>query len=84
MAVSADFITRYRQASTSWLSALNSLLALKDQYDSLDYGNTLQDSDFAGNSDITKADLVAAVGSVDALNALFGQGHDTNLYKLKL
>lgn len=84
MAVSADWISRYRQSTTAWLTALNELLALREQYDALDYGSTLTDEDFAGaNVDITKADLVAAVGSVEALNTVFQQGHDTNLYRLK-
>jgi hypothetical protein len=85
MASGSDFITRYRQTTTSWLTALEDLLALKSQYDALDLGNSLTEEDFAGaNSDISKDDLVAAVGSVDAMNALFQQGHDTNLYRLKV
>lgn len=85
MANNADFISRYRSSTTAWLTALNELLALREQYDALDYGTTLTEDDFAGaNSDIGKADLVAAVGSVEAINLVFGQGHDTNLYTLKI
>jgi hypothetical protein len=84
MAVDADWISRYRAATTAWLTALEDLNALREQYDALDYGSTLPPEAFEGaNSDITPADLVAAVGSVESLNTTFESGHNTNLYKLK-
>lgn len=84
MAIAADFISRYRTSTTLFLTALNELLAARQQYDALDYGNTLTDEDFTGaNADLTKADLVAAVGSVEAIAGFVDAGHDTNLYKLK-
>jgi hypothetical protein len=84
MAVDADWITRYRQATTSWLNALDMLLALKGQYVALDYGNSLTQEDLTGaNADIAKEDIVAGVGSVDAINQHFLAGfHNSNLYKL--
>lgn len=86
MANPQDFISRYRLSVTSWLTALNELLALREQYDALGYSDTLTEEDFAGaNTDITKADLVAAVGSIEAMNGFFESGfHNTTLYKLKL
>lgn len=84
MAVPEDFISRYRAAVTSWLTALEDLNAFREQWDSLDYSNTLPDSAFDGaNTDITKADMTAAVASVEALNTTFESGHNSNLYKLK-
>lgn len=83
MAVDADWISKYRSQVTAWLTALNALNALGQQYVSLDYGNTLTDEDFVGaNADIVKADLVAAVASVQAIGEVTSQGHSTNLYKL--
>lgn len=85
MASGSDFISRYRGSVTSWLTALEDLLALKSQYDALDLGNTLQPSDFEGaNADIDAADIAAGVTSVDAINALFVQGHNTVMYTLKV
>lgn len=85
MANQQDFISRHRQSTTLWLNALNDLLALREQYDALDYGTTLTDEDFQGaNGDITKTDFVAAVGSIETLNAAFETGHNSNLYKIKV
>ena len=85
MASGSDFVSRYRASVTAWLTALEDLLALKSQYDALDLGNTLTEEDFIGaNADIDLAQLVAAVGSVEAIDAVFQQGHDTNLYALKV
>lgn len=82
--VGSDYITQYRQQATAWLQAMEELMALKGEYVALDLGNTLTEGDFAGaNSDIALADLVAAVGSMDALYSTFQSGHNTNLYKLK-
>ena len=84
MAIGSDWITQYRQATTRWLTSLEDLLALKSQYTALDLGNTLQPSDFEGNSDIDVGDISAGVSSVDAINATFSTGHNTVLYTLKV
>lgn len=85
MANDSDWISKYRVQVTSWLTALNALLALREQWDALDYSNSLTAEDFAGgNSDIDLAKLTAAVSSIEALNATFAQGHNTNLYALIL
>lgn len=85
MASGADFVSRYRSATTAWLTALEDLLALKSQYTALDLGNTLTPPDFEGaNSDIDAAAIAAGVTSVDAINALFTTGHHTVMYTLKV
>lgn len=85
VAKNADFVSQYRAATSRWLTALEDLLALKSQYTALDLGNTLTPPDFEGaNSDIDAGDIAAGVTSVDAINALFLQGHSTNLYTLKV
>lgn len=84
MANPSDFVSRYRLAVTSWLTAMEDLEALRQQYDSLDYGNALPPEAFEGsNSDITKEQLVAAVGSIEAIDGFTQAGHYTNLYHLK-
>lgn len=85
MANDADWVSRYRQANTAWISAMNALLALKAQYVSLDYGNTLPPEAFEGaNADISLPDIVAAVGSVDSINTFFLTGHNSNMYRIIL
>jgi hypothetical protein len=85
VAQDSDWISRYRQATTAWLHALDGLLALNGQYVALDYGNSLTEEDFAGaNSDVDKEDITAAVASIDAINTLVRSGHATNLYTLML
>jgi hypothetical protein len=83
MANNQDFISKYRQATTAWLTALNTLLAYRAQWDALDYSNTLTEEDFAGaNSDIDLAAMQAAVASVEAIETFVASGHATNLYRL--
>jgi hypothetical protein len=85
MANPSDFVSRYRAATTAWLTALEDLNALRQQYDALDYGNTLPPEAFEGsNSDITKEQLVAGVGSIEAITGFVDTGHDSNLYALKV
>jgi hypothetical protein len=84
MAVNSDWISRYRSADTAFLTALEDLQALRQQYDALDLGSTLTDDDFTGHPDITKADVTAAVASVEAIGGFIDQGHDSNLYRLKV
>jgi hypothetical protein len=85
MAVNADWISRYRAADSAFLTALEDLNALRQQYDALDLGNALQEEDFTGaNADITKEDVTAAVASVEAITGFVDQGHDSNLYRLKV
>lgn len=77
------FISRYRDATTALLAACDTLQALQRPYVALDLGNTLTQDDFdAGNADVTLAQLIAAVGSVSAIEGLLAQGHLTNLYTL--
>ena len=85
MANPSDFVSRYRGAVTAWLVAMEDLAGLRAQYDALDYGSTLPPEAFEGaNSDITKENLVAAVGSIEAIDGFTNAGHYTNLYALKV
>lgn len=83
MANNSDFISRYRAHTTAFLRALDALMAARRQWDALDLGNTLTEDDFAvGNSDLTVAEMTAAVASVEAVNGFVTVGHATNLYEL--
>lgn len=82
----SDFISLYRMHISKFLEAWNELESLKKEYDALDYSTTLdQETDFVGeNAEITKADFVAAVGSIATIGAtITGDFHHTNLYKVR-
>jgi hypothetical protein len=58
-------------------------MAARRQWDALDLGGTLTEEDFAGsNADLDKAELTAAVSSMEAINGFVMAGHATNLYEL--
>ena len=83
MANDSFYVTTYRQTVTNFLNVLNTLEAMRHQWDALDYGNTLTEEDFAGaNQDIDLALLTAAVASVEAIGNFTAAGHASNLYKL--
>jgi hypothetical protein len=88
MANNPAFVQTYRLAVTHLLARFDELRNLNAQYVALDLGTELVDhtegnpGDFDGNADITKAEFIAGIASVDAINDLFVQGHNTNLYKL--
>lgn len=85
MASNPDFISRYRQEATTFLHALDALMAARRQWDALDLGNQLTEEDFAGaNADLTVAELTAAVSSMEAINGFVAAGHATNLYEVIL
>jgi hypothetical protein len=82
----SDWVSLYRMNSTKLLDLLAAFAAQDEEYVALDYGNTLdQEDDFIGeNAEIQKADLVAAVTSVNAIRAFVTSNfHHTNLYKVR-
>jgi hypothetical protein len=79
----SDFVSRYRLHVTSLLTELESLNAMRAQWDALDYSTTLPPEAFEGaNGDLDKAEMTAAVASIEAINAFVAAGHATNLYEL--
>jgi hypothetical protein len=81
----SDWISLTRQQATMLIDTVDQLNALRKEWDGLDYGNTLTDEDFAGsNSDVTKDEIAAVIGTtLDAINALWSQGHLTNLLTVR-
>ncbi len=79
----SDFITNARSNVKKLWDAYHYLKAMQDEYNALDYGNTLPDGEGA-NAGITKAMVGAAV--FDTTNEIklriFDTGHATNLAKL--
>lgn len=81
-----NYVDRMRLAVYKLINALDDLAALKREYTARDLGTNLnQANDFKGpNLDVTKEEMVAAVGSVDALeNFLTSNFHYGNLLKIK-
>ena len=85
MANPSNFVTTYRQATIRWLEALEDLQALRQEYDALGYSTVMPPEAFEGaNADIVQADLVAAVGSIQAIAGFTAAGfHYTTLYTMK-
>lgn len=83
----SGFVTRARQNARQLLEACENLLAMHDEWNALDYGNTLSSTPgaFVGsNAGLTKNMIGAAVfDTPNALTTLFAQGHATNLYSVK-
>lgn len=94
----SDFISLYRQYVTEFLTIRKELVSLREEYDSGDFGNTLEngtrnDADpehvrhghfHGGNADITLTQLTLAVSTVEAIENLLQQGHLGNLQRIRL
>jgi len=79
-------ITQIRQAATDLVTAIERLQALKQDWIYMDLGNVLTEADFIERHEgLTVADIVAVGGTtLQALETLLGQGHGTNLYKIRI
>ncbi len=74
-----DYINAVRAANKAVWDGINTLVELQRQWNALDYGNTLVDA--------TEAYTAAEIGAVvfdtaNAMVAVLGQGHATNMAKL--
>ena len=79
----SDYISTARQATRDLWNALNTLESLQNEWDALDYTNTLEE--FAGANDgLTAADVSAVVfTATDAVRNLLVTGfYSTSLAKL--
>lgn len=86
MASKEDFVTQLRASVTKILSGMGDAKELLDHYTGLGYSDSanFESEDFQGvHPDITRADVVAAVGSIDALNTFLAGGHRTNLERVR-
>ena len=83
----SNFISSSVNAVVTVLANLETLRTLRHEAAVLNYATTLTDGDFVGaNQHLSKADLVAAFGSIDAIVALLEANSNThykNLYQLK-
>jgi hypothetical protein len=73
------YYTQARQAARQLLVAYQTLQALQLQWNSLDYGNTLEPGDGV-HSGLERGDIGAVVfATADAVGGLMAQGHGTNI-----
>lgn len=80
MANLTDHVAAVRRRTSDLLELKGEIDNLMEEYASLDIGNELVDADFT-DSDISKAEFVAAVGSLQTVLGAISGGHDTNLYR---
>ena len=81
-----QYINAARTAATELWRAQTTLQQLQDEWNALDYGNTLVAGDFTGdNAGLTAANIGAVV--FDTSNAVqtqvFATGHATNVARIK-
>lgn len=77
------FITNYRAQVTGVLEGMTEALALKVQYDALNYSGSLVDGDLVGlNAGITAQEFKDAVAAIEALRTSF-DAQRTNLFKVR-
>lgn len=77
-----DYITAARAANKAVWDGINALVALQREWNALDYTGTLPDGE-GENAGYTKAEVGAVVfDTANALVALLGTGHATNMGKL--
>lgn len=79
-----NWITRLVANTETLLDAIEESAALRQEYDSLNYGMEIGETDTAGaNAHVTPAQITNAMYSLSQIQALIDQGHGTNLYRLK-
>lgn len=82
MSRESDFISETRTHARALWNAINSLEALQNEWNALDYGATL-DVGAGENAGLTSTEVGAVVfATADAMRTLLGSGHATNIAKL--
>lgn len=77
-----DYISQARQAAADIWNGIYKLKSMQEEWNALDYGNTLSDGEGA-NAGYTKTEVGAVVNTTaDAIDTLIASGHNTNLCNL--
>lgn len=74
-----DHVSAVRYHTSRLLALKSDIDLLLAEYTALDAGNVLDDGDFT--DDITKAQFVSAISSLQTVLGAISGGHDTNLYR---
>lgn len=78
-----NFVSNQRDAVEMFKEAMDTLDALREQWDALSYATEITQDDLQGeNADLTPVMLADALSSHAAIVTLLNQGHRTNLYRL--
>jgi len=86
MASKLTYVATLSERTTRFLEVVAELRESTQQWQSLDYSNTMGSGEtfnISGDQPLTKDDVTGVMVTLDALLALLSQGHFTNLYKLK-
>lgn len=76
------YYTEVRAANQAVWNGINTLKALQQEYNALDYGNTLDDGS-GPHTGLTKTEIGAVVfDTTNALLTTLASGHATNMAKL--
>jgi hypothetical protein len=76
------YYTQARQAARQLLTAYQTLQALQQQWNSLDYGSTLEPGDGVHHG-LVRGDIGAVVfDTANAVGGLIAAGHGTNISKV--
>ena len=78
------FVTQVSTQAANLIHTLDRLRALRNKYDALDLGNTLNQADIGGDNDgIVIAEVTAVLGNtLEAFEGLMNTGHATNLHTI--
>ena len=80
MARSDDFVTLTRQKVTLILQTLDDLRALRREWDSLDYANTLPKTFPDTNAEVSRAEVANVYSTVEAIDGyVYSAGRNTVL-----
>ncbi len=77
-----EYYVAVKDANRQIWDGINTLISLQREWNSLDYGTTLDDGE-GGNVPLTKTEITAVVNTTaNAFVTLLGDGHGTNMAKL--
>lgn len=84
MARQSDFISQTRAVSNRLIDAVNEARALRREWDSLDYGNTITPEHFVGeNAELDKNDIAAFFTAMEGVEQFLATGAATSYYRLR-
>ena len=77
------FVSALRVQFAAWWATTQTLLAQKAEENARGWSGDITTEDIAANNyDLVTQDVSDALGSIDAIETLLGQGHATNITKM--
>jgi len=79
-----NYVTRIRDTASDLLGDYNELVAMRDEFSKLGLTANIIDAELDGlNLEVTGAEIVSVMTSIDNLVTYMNAGNATNLYKVK-